>query len=78
MKLKTAIISSVGIAIGALVLGIVLCLLFINPNASNANERASMIGQGIGTLCMFPLFVIWILWAARFRKERDEKNKQGK
>ncbi len=78
MKLKTAIIASVGVAIGGLVLGIVLCLLFINPNASNANERASMLGQGIGTMCMFPLFVIWILWAIRVRKERNEKNKQGK
>lgn len=74
MTTKTAIIATVAIFIGALAITIVVLVLFINPNSRNAAERASQLGQGVGMACLIPLGAIWIMWAARVRKERERKN----
>jgi cadmium resistance protein CadD (predicted permease) len=74
MTTKTAIIATVAVFIGTIVLTIVVLVLFINPNARDATQRASQLGQGIGMLCLIPLGVIWIMWAARVRKEREQKS----
>jgi cadmium resistance protein CadD (predicted permease) len=73
MTTKTAIIATVAIFVGALLLATVVLMLFIDPNARDATERAGQLGQGIGLLCLIPLGVIWIMWAARVRKERERK-----
>jgi len=75
MTTKTAIIATVTILIGAIVLGLAVLFLFGDPSARNANQSAGLLGQGIAMVCLIPLFVIWIMWAARFRKERERKQR---
>lgn len=70
MTTKTAVIATVAIVIGAMVLGLAGLFLFSRPSPRNAE----MLGQGVALLIMIPIGVIWILWADRFRKER-ERNK---
>ncbi|MDZ4685262.1 MAG: hypothetical protein SH850_09235 [Planctomycetaceae bacterium] len=76
MTTKAALIATVSIMIGAIILGLSALFAFIDPTAQNANERAALLGQGMGLLCMIPLGGVWILWAARFRKERERRNRQ--
>jgi hypothetical protein len=78
MTTKVAIISTIGVVIGVIVLGFAILFLFMDPQARNANERASMLGQGLAMLCMIPLGGIWITWAARFRKEREQRQRSRK
>ena len=73
MTTKIAIIATVSIVIGVIVLGLAALFLFVDPRAPNANERAALLGQGMAMLCLIPLGVIWIMWAARFRKERERR-----
>lgn len=73
MSTKAAILASIGIFVGLLLIAIVLLVMFVDPSTRRATERASLIGQGVGMAGLVPLFVIWILWAARVRKEREAK-----
>jgi hypothetical protein len=75
MKTKTAVLSSLGVVLAALVLSVVLLVGFVNPNSRRAAERAALLGQGVGLLCLIPLGGIWLLWAARVRKEREAARK---
>ena len=77
MTTKAAIIATAAILIGVIVLGLGAVFLFIDRRALNANERAAMLGQGMAMLCMIPLFIVWVMWAARFRQERDQKSGGG-
>ena len=73
MTTKIAVIATAAIAVGAILIGLGLLFLFVDPNSRNAEERAAMLGQGMGLACLVPLAVIWIMWAARIRKERERK-----
>lgn len=75
MTTKVAVIATVAIVIGAIVLGLGALFLFVDFNARNANDRAGQIGQGVAMLCLIPLAFVWIMWAARFRKEREKKQR---
>lgn len=75
MTTKVAVIATVSILTGAIVLGLAVLFLFLDPNTRGAEERAALLGQGIAMLCLIPLGVIWIMWAARFRREREQKQK---
>jgi hypothetical protein len=71
MTTKAAIIATLAVVVGAILLGLVLLAVFVDPAARDAKERAELLGQGTAMLCLVPVLVIWILWAARFRKERE-------
>lgn len=71
MTMKAALIASLAIMSEAIEVGLVLLFLFVDPRAANANERAALLGQGVAMLCLVPLAVIWIKWAAEYRKERE-------
>ena len=75
MTTKVAIISTVAILLGALLLGFLALYLFIDPRRGDANERAAMLGQGLAMLCLLPIGGVWIMWAARFRAERERKGR---
>lgn len=75
MTTKAAVIATVGIVIGAIVLGLVALFFLVDTNARGATERAGLVGQGAAMLCLIPLAVIWITWAARFRRERERKQR---
>lgn len=75
MTTKAAIISTVGILAGVLVLGFIALFLFVDPRSASANERAAMLGQGCALLGLFPIAVVWIMWASRFRAERERKQR---
>lgn len=75
MTTKVAIIATVGILIGAMAVGFAVLYFRIDLGSGGATERAEMLGQGLGMLCLLPLGVIWIMWAARFRKERERKQR---
>ena len=70
MTTRTAIIATVAIVGGAIVLLLGVLFLFVDPSAANANQRAALLGQSIATLCLIPLGVIWIMWAVRVRNAR--------
>lgn len=72
MTTRAALISTLAIIASALALGL-LVLLFARPSSRNAE----MLGQGLGMLTLLPLGGIWIMWADRFRKEREKRNKGG-
>ncbi|MBL8867362.1 MAG: hypothetical protein JNK93_17525 [Planctomycetia bacterium] len=76
MKTKTAILSTLGVVVLAIVLGIGSLFLFINPNARNANERAAKVGQGVAFVAMLPIAGIWIAWGLRKRAEREEMEQE--
>ena len=73
MTTKVALIATAAIAVGAIVLGLGLLFLFVDPNSRNAEQRAAMLGQGMAMACLVPLAVIWIMWAVRIRKDRERK-----
>ena len=73
MSTKAAILATVGIGLGLMVLSIILMVLFIDIHSRHAEERAAMLGQGVAMVGFVPLLIIWILWAMRVRKERDAK-----
>jgi cadmium resistance protein CadD (predicted permease) len=73
MSTKAAILASIGIFVALLLIAVVLLVMFVDPSTRRATERAGLIGQGVGMAGLVPLFVIWILWAARVRKEREAK-----
>lgn len=73
MTTKHAIIATVGILLVAFVLGLVVLFWLVESGAKGVNERAELLGQGLGILCFIPLGIIWGIWAKRFRKERDRK-----
>ena len=73
MSTKAAILASLGICLGLLLIGIVLMVLFIDPSTRRGVERASLIGQGMGMAGLVPLFIVWMLWAMRVRKDREAK-----
>ena len=75
MTTKVAIISTVGILVGVLLIGFLVLFLFVDLRSGNANERAAMLGQGFALLCLVPIGGIWIMWAARFRAERERKQR---
>jgi len=75
MTTKNAIIATVIIMIGAVLLGLAVLLLFFDLNVRNANERAALLGQGVAKLCVIPLAVVWIMWGARFRKDREQRQR---
>lgn len=70
MTTKAAIISTLAILAGAIILGLIV-LTF----AQLSSRNAEMLGQGLGMLTLLPLGGIWIMWADRFRKEREKRNK---
>ena len=70
MTTKVAVISTIATILGALVIGLVI-LFLVKPSSRNAE----MLGQGIGFATMAPLLVIWVLWADRFRKEREKRKR---
>jgi hypothetical protein len=57
----------------AIATGIVAALVFINPSDPRAGDRAALLGQGFAFVTLIPLFVIWILWADRLRKQRQQR-----
>jgi ABC-type antimicrobial peptide transport system permease subunit len=69
MTTKIAVIASVVSVVAAMVIGLVITFLF----AGTTSQNAQMIGQGMGMLTLVPLLVIWVLWADRFRKEREKR-----
>jgi len=73
MTTKVAILSSVGIVLGVIVLGLGLLAVFVDPATRSGMARAEMLGQGLAMLALLPLGAIWILWASRVRKEREQK-----
>ena len=73
MTTKVVLIATAVIGVGAIVLGLGLLFLFVDPNSRNAEQRAAMLGQGMAMVCLVPLAVIWIMWAVRIRKERERK-----
>ena len=76
MSTKTAIIASVVVivVIGVLGCGGGLWYIIQNPiRGVRTADRAAMLGSGLGMATGIPLFVIWILWAGRWRRERDER-----
>lgn len=75
MTTKKAIIATMCTGILALVLGIAALFLFVDFNAPNAEQRAASLGQGMAVVCAIPLAIIWIMWADRFRKDRERKQR---
>jgi hypothetical protein len=75
MTTKAAILWTVGIALGELVLGLLVLFLFVDIKAPNANQRAAALGQGFAMLSLFPLAAVWLMWAVRVRKERERKQR---
>lgn len=75
MTTKNTILVTVAIIFAMIVAGFILLFLFVNPSARNASDRAAMLGQGLAMVGLIPIFIIWMKWAVRFRKERDEKLK---
>jgi integral membrane sensor domain MASE1 len=73
MTTKHAVIATTAILFGAIVVGLTVLFLFIDLSDPDASERIDRLGSGFGMLCLFPLGVIWIKWAARFRKEREKE-----
>ena len=70
MTTKVAVVSTIAIILGAVVIG--LGILFLS-----GGRNAELLGQGLGMLVLLPLFAIWILWADRFRKERERRNNRS-
>ena len=75
MTTKIAIIATVSILVGGIVLGLAVVFWLVDSNAGGVNERAELLGQGIAVICLIPLGIIWVMWAARFRKERERKQR---
>lgn len=75
MTTKVAILSTIGILAGALLLGLVAMFLLVDLRSGNANQRAAMLGQGFAMLSLIPIGIVWILWAGRFRAERERKQR---
>ena len=73
MTTKTAVVATVAIVLAAIAGGFALLWFFVDPNAPGAKQRSEMLGQGLAFLTLVPLFIIWVLWAARFRQERERK-----
>jgi cadmium resistance protein CadD (predicted permease) len=73
MTTKAAIIATIVTFVATIVVSIILLVVFVNPRSARANERASQLGQGVGMACLLPLGGIWISWAARRRKQREQK-----
>lgn len=73
MSTKAACLTSIGIALGALLIGLGLVFAFVDINAPGAQARAGAIGQGMAFLCLVPLAVIWLMWANRVRRERERR-----
>ncbi|RLT10997.1 MAG: hypothetical protein DWI24_07945 [Planctomycetota bacterium] len=59
----------------AIVLGLGLLFWFVDTTKPGADQRASMLGESVGFLCMIPFGVIWFMWAMQVRKERKQKNR---
>jgi hypothetical protein len=74
MTTKTAIIATVGVVLGAIGLGLGVLFLTLDPSARDASERAARLGDGMAKLMAIPIGAIWILWAVRFRKDRERQN----
>ena len=72
MTTRTAITATLCTFLGAIVLGLGMLFLFVDPSAADANARAALVGQGFAMFCMIPLGIIWIMWAVRFRKDREQ------
>lgn len=77
MTTKKAIIATVAIFIGAIVLGLAVMFLFLDPSTRAGRERAALLGQGMALACLIPLGVIWFSWAMRVRKERERKERES-
>jgi hypothetical protein len=75
MTTKAAIIATIATLVLTIVVSIILMVVFINPNSASAKRRASQLGEGVGIVCLIPLGGIWIAWAARVRKEREQRKK---
>ena len=69
MTTKVAVIATLAIVLGSMVLGLAVLFLFAR------GRDAELLGQGIGMLALIPIGGIWIMWADRFRKERERRNK---
>jgi hypothetical protein len=69
MTTKVAIIATLVVGLVAMVLGLAVLFLFAG------GRNAELLGQAFGMLTLVPLGIIWIMWADRFRKERERRNK---
>lgn len=55
-------------------IGLGLCgAYWIHRSGINTNQRAEMLGQGVGILTVVIVFPFWIFAAAKVGKERREK-----
>jgi hypothetical protein len=72
MSTKTAIMATVAILLVFLAGGIIALSLMSGPRLQ---ERAAMLGQGIGTLGAIICGVIWITWAAQNKKTKPKRRK---
>ena len=76
MSTKTAIIASIVVFVVIGVLGCGGGVWYISQNpipGVRTQDRMGMLGSGLGMATVIPLFVIWILWAAKWRRDRDER-----
>lgn len=73
MTTKSAVICTIAIFVATLILSVALIALFIDPRSPAATQRAGQLGQAVGIVCLLPLGAVWISWAARVRKEREQQ-----
>jgi hypothetical protein len=71
MTTKRAIALTFGIIAAAIGLGLLVLFWYVDPSARGAGKRATWLGQGLAIVCLIPLGGVWIMWADRFRKERE-------
>ena len=75
MTTKVAILSTIGIVIAELVIGLLVLFLFVDLQAPGANRRAEALGQGMAMLAVIPIGAVWVMWAVRVRKDRERKQR---
>lgn len=71
MTTRTAILSVLGVIFFAIVGGLTVGFLTIDPNDGNAADRFSLLGEATGQLCLIPLVVIAFLWVRTLSSKHD-------
>lgn len=71
MTTRKAILSVLGVIFFAIVGGLTVGFLTIDPNDGNAADRFSLLGEATGQLCLIPLVVIAFLWVRTLSSKHD-------